>query len=110
LVTLPVYVLAGLPLFTYDKVIIGRLVPNWHGAAVASITRGLFLAFLLRGALIFNREKVFLVLIVPLIVAFWIWLWFATGVVRRNTREPISAALFAAIVQRWAFAAWFVTI
>jgi hypothetical protein len=49
-------------------------------------------------------------LIVPLIFGFWIGLWFATGVVHRNTREPLSAALFAAIVQGWAFAAWFVTI
>ena len=105
-----VIVLAGLPLFVYDELITRRLVPDWHAWAVALVTRGLFLAFLLTGVLTFNREKAFLVLIVPLIVGFWIALWFATGVVHRNTREPLTAALFAAIVQGWAFAAWFVTI
>jgi pimeloyl-ACP methyl ester carboxylesterase len=105
-----VIVLTGLPLFVYDELIIRRLVPHWHALATALVTRGLFLAFLLTGVLTFNREKAFLVLIVPLIVCFWIGLWFATGVVHRNTREPLSAALFAAIVQGWAFAAWFVTI
>jgi pimeloyl-ACP methyl ester carboxylesterase len=105
-----VIVLAGLPLFVYDELLTRRLVPDWHAWAVALITRGLFLAFLLTGVLTFNREKAFLVLIVPLIVGFWVVLWFATGVVHRNTREPLTAALFAAIVQGWAFAAWFVTI
>jgi pimeloyl-ACP methyl ester carboxylesterase len=103
-------VLAGLPLFVYDELITRRLVPNWHARAAALVTRGLFLAFLLTGVLTLNREKAFLVLIVHLIFGFWIGLWFATGVVHRNTREPLSAALFAAIVQGWAFAAWFVTI
>jgi hypothetical protein len=103
-------VIAGLPLFIYDEVIIRRLVPAWHAAAVALVTRGLFLAFVLTGVLTFNREKAFLVLIVPLIFAFWIGLWFTTGVVHRSTREPVSAAIFAAIVQGWAFAALFVTI
>jgi hypothetical protein len=105
-----VIVLAGLPLFVYDELITRRLVPNWPALATALITRGLFLAFLLTGVLTFNREKAFLVLIVPLIVGFWIGLWFVTGVVHRNTREPFSAALFAAIVQGWAFASVFVTI
>jgi pimeloyl-ACP methyl ester carboxylesterase len=103
-------VVAGLPLFVYDELMIRRLFPAWRAAAMALITRGLFLAFLLTGVLTFNREKVFLVLIVPLIVVFWIGLWFITGVVHRGTREPVSAAIFAAIVQGWAFAALFVTI
>jgi hypothetical protein len=50
------------------------------------------------------------VLITPLVVAFWIALWFATGVVHRHTRSPLAAAIFAALVQGWGFAAWFVTI
>ena len=37
-------------------------------------------------------------------------LWFATGIVHRHTQSPYAAALFAALVQGWAFAAWFVTI
>jgi hypothetical protein len=50
------------------------------------------------------------VMIVPLIGIFWIALWFASGVVYRHTQDPLATALFAAIVQGWAFAAWFVTI
>jgi hypothetical protein len=64
----------------------------------------------LTGVLTFDRESAFLVLIVPLIVTFWIALWFATGVVHRRTQNPLAAAIFASIVQGWAFAAWFVTI
>jgi hypothetical protein len=64
----------------------------------------------LTGVLTLHRESEFLVLIVPLITIFWIALWFATGVVHRHTQSPLAAALFATLVQGWAFASWFVTI
>ena len=106
----PCIVLAGLPLFVSEELTIRRIHPRWKSEAVALLTRGLFLAFLLTGVLAFNRENAFLVLIVPLIVVFWIALWFAAGVVHRHTQDPFAAGLFAALVQGWAFAAWFVTI
>ena len=106
----PCIVLAGLPLFISDELMIRRIHPRWKSEAIALLTRGLFLAFLLTGVLTFDRESAFLVLIVPLIVIFWIALWFATGVVHRRTQNPLAAAIFASIVQGWAFAAWFVTI
>jgi hypothetical protein len=73
------------------------------------ITRTLLWAFLMRSLLLLNREDAFLVLIAHLIVFFWIALWFAAGIVHRHTQSPFAAALFAALVQGWAFAAWFVT-
>ena len=106
----PFIVLAGIPLFVADELTIRKIRSRLQSIAVALITRGLFLAFLLTGVLVFNREDAFLVLIAPLIAIFWIALWFATDVVHRHTQDPTAAALFAAIVQGWAFAAWFVTI
>jgi len=106
----PFITLAGLPLFISDEWIIRRIRPRWKSEAVALLTRGLLLAFILTGVLTLNRESAFLVMIAPLIVIFWIALWFATGVIHRHTQSPIAAALFAALVQGWAFAAWFITI
>jgi hypothetical protein len=106
----PIIALAGFPLFFHDELIIRPIAPAWKSATVAVLTRVLFLAFLLTGVLVLNRDKEFLVLLTPIIVVFWIALWFASGLVRRNTQDPLSAAVFAAIVQGWAFAAWFVTI
>jgi len=105
-----VIAMAGLPLFVSDELTIRRIQPRWKSEATALLTRGLFLAFILTGVLTLNRNDAFLVLITPLVVAFWIALWFATGVVHRHTRSPLAAAIFAALVQGWAFAAWFVTI
>jgi pimeloyl-ACP methyl ester carboxylesterase len=106
----PFIVLMGFPLFLSDEVKIRRNDAGWKSTAVALLTRGLILAFLLTGVLLLNRENAILVMIAPLIVIFWIGLWFASGVVRRHTQDPLASALFAAIVQGWAFAAWFVTI
>jgi hypothetical protein len=106
----PWIVLAGLPLFISDELTLRRVRPYSMSLVVALLTRALFLAFLLTGVLIFNRENAFLVLIAPLIVIFWVGLWFATGIVHRRTQDPLAAAVFAALVQGWAFAAWFVTI
>src|SRR5207244_2525080 len=104
----PYIVAAGLPLFACDEWIIRRLQPRWKSHGVALMTRGLLLAAVLAGVLILNRESAFLVLIIPLITVFWIGLWFAAGIVDRATRDPFATALFSALVQGWAFAAWFV--
>jgi len=106
----PFIAMAGLPLFVSDELTIRRIQPRWKSEAVALLTRGVFLAFILTGVLTLNRNDAFLVLIAPLVVAFWIALWFAAGVVHRSTQSPLAAAIFAALVQGWAFAAWFVTI
>jgi hypothetical protein len=106
----PLIAAAGFPLFLHDELIIRPIAPAWKSATLAILTRVLFLAFVLTGTLVLNRDKGFLVLLTPIIVVFWIALWFASGLVHRNTQDPLSAAVFAAIVQGWAFAAWFVTI
>ena len=106
----PCIVLAGLPLFTFDELSIRKIHPRWKSIGVALITRALLWAFLIVGVLILNREAAFLALISHLIVLFWLALWFATNVVYRHTRDPLAAAFCAALVQGWAFAAWFVTI
>lgn len=106
----PCIAAAGLPLFFADEVVIRALRPRWKSIVVALVTRALLLAFLLVGVLILNRENAFLFLIAPLITLFWIGLWFASGVVQRGTQNAFATALFAALVQGWAFAAWFVTV
>jgi hypothetical protein len=93
-----------------DELILRRIYPRWKSEAAALITRALLLTFILTGSLTLNREKAFLVLLVPLIFFFWVGLWCAAGVVYRHTQNAFSAALFAAVVQGWAFAAWFVMV
>jgi len=106
----PFIAISGLPLFISDELTIRRIQPRWKAETVALVTRGLLLAFILTGVLTLNRANAFLVLIAPLVAGFWIALWFASGVVHRHTQSPLAAAIFACIVQGWAFAAWFVTI
>jgi pimeloyl-ACP methyl ester carboxylesterase len=106
----PLIALAGLPLFISDELTLRRIGPRWKSDVLGLLTRALFLAFLLSGVLTFNRQHAFLVLIAPIIILFWVGLWFATGLVHRHTQDPFAAAVFAALVQGWAFAAWFVTI
>jgi len=106
----PVIALAALPLFFSDEVLIRRIHPTWKSILTGVLTRGLFVPFLLTGVLIFNRESGLLIMIGPGIAVFWIALWLATGDVHRPTRSAFAAALFAAIVQGWFFAAWFVKV
>jgi pimeloyl-ACP methyl ester carboxylesterase len=106
----PLFAIAAFPFFMSDELSIRHIRPRWKSEVAALLTRGLLLAFLLTGVLTINRGDAFLVLIAPLITVFWIALWFASGVIHRHTQSPVAAALFAAIVQGWAFAAWFVTI
>jgi hypothetical protein len=104
----PIIAVAGLPLFLVDERTIGKIRPLRTAVATAIATRVLLWAFVVTGVLLLNREAAFLVLIMHLIVFFWIALWFGAHVVHRHTQDPLAAALFAAIVQGWAFAAWFV--
>jgi hypothetical protein len=73
-----------------------------------ALTRVLFLAVLSTGVLTVNREDAFLLMLVPLLLLFWIGLWLATTFVRRQTGDALAAAVFAAVVQSWVFAATFV--
>jgi hypothetical protein len=107
---LPFMVLAGLPLFYGDEVLVRRLRWGWKSAGVGLITRLLLFLLIVTGVLTLNSENAFLLMILPILLIFWIGLWFATGVVHRHTESPIAAALFAALVQGWVFAAFFVTI
>jgi pimeloyl-ACP methyl ester carboxylesterase len=104
----PLIALASVPLFAFDELNLRRIRSLWKSIAGAILTRALLWAFLAMGALLLNRESAFLVLITHLIVLFWLALWFAAGVIRRNTQDPVAAALFSALVQGWAFAAWFI--
>jgi pimeloyl-ACP methyl ester carboxylesterase len=106
----PCIAAASLPLLTFDELTIRRIETRWKSIVVAIITRGVLWSFLVTGVLLLNRDKAFLVLIAHFIVLFWILLWFASGIVHRHTQDPLAAAVFAAIVQGWVFAAWFVTI
>jgi len=106
----PFIAAAGLPLLWFDELTVRRIHPQWKAIAVTVVTRALLWAFLMTGVLLLNRADAFLVLIAHLIVLFWILLWFAAGIVYRHTQDPLATAIFAAIVQGWAFAAWFVTI
>jgi pimeloyl-ACP methyl ester carboxylesterase len=104
----PVIAAAGLPLFLFDEMSIRQIRPRLMSFAIAVTTRAVLWAFLITGVLLLNREAAFLFLIAHLIVFFWIALWFGTYLVYRHSQDPFAAALFAAIVQGWAFAAWFV--
>jgi pimeloyl-ACP methyl ester carboxylesterase len=104
----PFIAAAGLPLFLFDETTIRKIHPPWVSIGMAVITRTILWAFLMTGVLLLNRDAAFLVLIAHLMVFFWLALWFGAYVVHRHTQDSFAAALFAALVQGWAFAAWFV--
>ena len=104
----PFIAAAGLPLFLFDETTIRKIHPQWVSIGMAVITRTVLWASLMTGVLLLNRDAAFLVLIAHLMVFFWIALWFGAYVVHRHTQDSFAAALFAALVQGWAFAAWFV--
>jgi pimeloyl-ACP methyl ester carboxylesterase len=106
----PVIAAAGFPLLLFDQAILGRIPGPWKRRATAVLTRILLGAFLVMGVLLLNRQASFLVLIAHLMVLFWIALWFLTEVVARRVRNPLSAAVFGALVQGWMFAAWLITV
>ena len=106
----PGIALAGLPLFLADEWALRRIHPRWKSVTLGLLTRGLLFLFILTGVLTLNRESAFLLLIVPLITVFWVALWLAAGLVHRHTQSALAAAVFAALVQGWVFAALFVRI
>ena len=106
----PIMVAAALPLFIADEMTIRRLRPRWKSAMVEFLTRAVLSALILTGVLAFNRQSGFVVMMIPMLIIFWMCLWFAAGLVHRNTGSPTAAALFAALIQGWVFAALFVTI
>jgi hypothetical protein len=93
-----------------DELLLRPIYPRWKAFGLGLLTRVLFGALIAAGTLLFNREDAFLVLIIHLVVLFWIGLWFASEFVHRRTQNAYAAALFAALVQGWAFAALFVVI
>jgi hypothetical protein len=104
----PFIAAASLPLFLFDETTLRRIPPPWAASGMAVLTRAILWAGLITGVLLLNRDAAFLVLIAHLMVFFWIALWFGAYVVHRHTQDPFAAALFAALVQGWCFAAWFV--
>jgi len=105
----PVIVLAGLPMLIADETLIRRIGSRWKSECVALLMHGLLFAVMLTGVLTLNRESAFLLMILPIVLIFWTALWFAAGAVHRHTQSAGAAGLFAAIVQGWFFAAFFVT-
>jgi hypothetical protein len=88
-----------------------RRIRSTTGRWVAFLaTRAVLWAVVVTGVQLWNREAVFLVLVMHIAILFWIGLWFVTGVVAARTGEPAAAALCGALVQGWAFAAIFVRI
>ena len=101
---------ASFPIFLFDEMAVRRSGHGWQQAGIGIVTRTLLIAWMVTGVLILNRESAFLVLVSALILLFWIALWFFTGIVHRHIQNPVAAAVFAALVQGWMFAAWFVTV
>ena len=106
----PILTAAGFPLFLYDERTL-RPLPSWRQRwTTVVVTRVILWAAVVTGVLLLNVADSFLVLIMHLIVLFWIALWWVSGFVARVADEPAAAALFAALVQGWAFAAVFVRV
>jgi len=101
---------ASFPLFLFDESVTRAVGNRWQNAGIGIVTRILIAACIATGVLLFNRESAFIVLLMAVFPFFWVALWFATGLVARHVQNPIAAALFAALVQGWMFAAWFVIV
>ena len=101
---------ASFPLFLFDEMAVRHAASGWRNAAVGIGTRALVAAWIATGVLMFNRESAFVVLLLALILPFWLALWFFSALVGRNLQNAAATALFAALVQGWMFAAWFVTV
>jgi len=100
--------LAVLPLSLADEVLLRPLRPWWKAAGMALLSRVLIAAFVVTGVLTMNRDDGFMVLIIHFIVLLWMALWFAGEFLRRRTQDPLSTAVFTAVIQAWIFAAVFV--
>jgi pimeloyl-ACP methyl ester carboxylesterase len=101
---------ASFPWFLFDESVTRNVGTRWQKAGIGIVTRLLIAACIATGVLLFNRESASVVLLMAVFPFFWTALWFATGLVARQVQNPIAAALFAALVQGWMFAAWFVIV
>jgi hypothetical protein len=106
----PIIAAASFPLFLFDEAATRQVPGVWKPMFVGILTRCLLAASVATGVLIVNRESSFMALLAIMILMFWIALWLVTHVVSRRIQDPMAAALFAALVQGWMFAAWFVTV
>jgi pimeloyl-ACP methyl ester carboxylesterase len=104
----PIIAAAAFPLFVFDEAVTRQVPGIWKRMSLGILTRCLLAASVATGVLTLNRESSFLALLAIMILLFWLALWFVTGIVSRRIQDPIAAALFAALVQGWMFAAWFV--
>jgi pimeloyl-ACP methyl ester carboxylesterase len=100
----------GLPLCVSDEVFIRPVRPWLKAVAAAVLTRMLVGAIAATGVLLLSQADRFLLMLIPLILIFWTGLWLAGAAVWRQTRDPVAAAVFMAVVQAWVFAALFVVI
>lgn len=98
----------GLPLFIADEILLRPIRPQWKAALSLLLTRAILGSTVITAALLWNREAVFLLMIMHLLVAFWIVLWVAGGFLYRRTTHPFTVAFFMSLVQAWVFAALFV--
>ncbi len=104
----PVLAAAAFPLFLHDEQTLGRVrgtAKRWAGFLA---TRGLLWPIVVTGVLLFDRSESLLVLVMHLVLCFWLVLGSMSTFVARKTGEPAAAALFAALVQAWVFAALWV--
>ena len=101
----PALTVAGLPLFLHDEQTLRPVPLAWKRWSMFLLTRAILWAAVVTGVLLLNTENSFLVLIMHFVVLFWALLWWMTGFIARQTREPGAAALFAAVVHGWALAA-----
>jgi hypothetical protein len=100
----------SLPFFVADEILIRPIRPQWKSGLTLVLTRAIIWAAVVSSALLWQRNAAFLLLIMHMIVALWILLWLAGGVVYRRTQDPVAAALFIALVQAWLFASLFVIV
>ncbi len=104
----PLIAAASFPLFMADELFVRPAASWWRRAAIGILTKTLLGAFVLSGVLLLSPDYAFLALVLHVVVSFWIALWFVTEAVHRNTQDPLATAIFASLVQGWAFAAAFV--
>ena len=97
-------VLLSLPLFLADEVLIRPIPSRWKAAGIVLLTRAMMSAVAITAALVWNREAVFLALIIHLLLILWMALWFCAGTLYRRTADPFSAAFFVSLLQAWLFA------
>lgn len=104
----PVIAAASFPLFMADELFVRPAASWWRRLGLGILTRALLGAFALSGVLLLSTDYAFLALVLHVVVSFWIVLWFVTEAIHKNTQDPLATAIFASLVQGWAFAAAFV--